>query len=382
MNIQIFIGKCVGFGFLFLGACTVQHITIEEEPVDGGTIEDAMSVESAVDRLDAQKTEKIRARITELAMGKSTPESALNYKLDAAAQTTIQVGIDQPVNSLNVNGPPNLRATIYWETSGISTTRLVSVGGGTSVTGSAEAVAVKLQDYSNPANIVDVSEVDYKVSVAAVPGSRGSTSTPPTLVPLISEATFVPASAVPPLGGTYTIDIQGTVTVMVPANVGVQSVFVTPGTYKGSAETNDFSTPVTSLFVSQFDVNGNALKVYQARMDDGFVPLSPQASSVVLGNIVPNLGQTTGTSTFTSGLDTVTGVGTAYTTELEVGQLIWLTGDATWTFIEIAEITDDTHLTLVAPYAAASGSGEIKYVQGDGGVGIVTNATLLWGIDG
>ena len=64
----------------------------------------------------------------------------------------------------------------------------------------------------------------------------------------------------------------------------------------------------------------------------------------------------TGTVTTTTSSTTVNGAGTAFTTELEVGQYITITGDSTGTEHQIKSITSDTVLELYAnPTEAESG---------------------------
>ena len=62
-----------------------------------------------------------------------------------------------------------------------------------------------------------------------------------------------------------------------------------------------------------------------------------------------------GTLTFTNGDTAVTGDTTAFTTEVGKGDFIQL--DADGLMVEVASVTDDTHLTLVDAYSGAGGSG-------------------------
>lgn len=63
----------------------------------------------------------------------------------------------------------------------------------------------------------------------------------------------------------------------------------------------------------------------------------------------------TGTITFTNGSAAVSAVGGAFTTELEVGDIVRLDADDVWG--EVQTITDADNLTLTAVYAGAGGSG-------------------------
>lgn len=63
----------------------------------------------------------------------------------------------------------------------------------------------------------------------------------------------------------------------------------------------------------------------------------------------------TGTLTFTNGSTAVLETGTSFTTELAVGDDIWLGADSTWA--EVSSITDDLNVVLTVAYAGVGGSG-------------------------
>lgn len=71
----------------------------------------------------------------------------------------------------------------------------------------------------------------------------------------------------------------------------------------------------------------------------------------------------TGTATFTNGSSTVTGTGTAWLSNLSAGDYIVRRGDALNTFqaYQIGGTTNDTTLTLTAPYGGDTASG-VEYV--------------------
>lgn len=62
----------------------------------------------------------------------------------------------------------------------------------------------------------------------------------------------------------------------------------------------------------------------------------------------------TGTLTFTNGSTTVTGNGTAFTTELKQLQYLKKTADSETNFAQISSITNDTTLELATPYAGTT----------------------------
>jgi len=68
----------------------------------------------------------------------------------------------------------------------------------------------------------------------------------------------------------------------------------------------------------------------------------------------------TGTVTFTNGSTSVTGSGTAFTTELRPGEKIYFADDSALDAQQIDYITDDTHLTLTSAYSGTGGTGADK----------------------
>lgn len=78
----------------------------------------------------------------------------------------------------------------------------------------------------------------------------------------------------------------------------------------------------------------------------------------VYGRLTVQSTALTGTITTATDSVAVVGAGTHFVDEVDVGQLIQLTGDAETTWGEVANIADDTHLTLVDPYTGSTSSGE------------------------
>jgi hypothetical protein len=89
----------------------------------------------------------------------------------------------------------------------------------------------------------------------------------------------------------------------------------------------------------------------------------------------------TGTVCFTNGSALVTGVGCAFTTEVNRFSFIKLTGHADSAFASVLNVIDDNIMTLAAAYAGASGAGVginsyWLYVVGTGGGISVANSIL------
>ncbi len=290
-----------------------------------------------------------------------------------AAQYTVQIGITQDPSAIATNGPPNVRARVLWNTTGKSIERDVSVGGGTSLTGTAEGVAVVIQDYSG--HPVDSSLADYDVTVAIVPGSRASTSVGPSLIPLLTEATYSPSSHTVTPPGSFTLSPDQTVAVEVPANVGVQSVYITPGIYQDGAP----SDPVTTLLAVQIDISGVFLKVYPVSMTDGWVPLHPQCAVVTLTNEPNDPVLLTGTLNLVNGNATVDGTGTYFLTQVAIGDKIYDPAHALM-YSTVTAIADNTHLTLSAPYGGTTNAAASVLVFTN--FYDIQDASLTWGVDG
>jgi hypothetical protein len=64
----------------------------------------------------------------------------------------------------------------------------------------------------------------------------------------------------------------------------------------------------------------------------------------------------TGTVTFTNGSTTVTGVGTAFLTELNLHHYVRLNGHTNWKLTQVSNILSDTELKLSEPYSGATGT--------------------------
>lgn len=65
----------------------------------------------------------------------------------------------------------------------------------------------------------------------------------------------------------------------------------------------------------------------------------------------------TGAATFTTGSDSVTGVGTLFTAEVDTDDYVRLTADGDTAYARVAAVVSDTEIVLDAPYAGAGGAG-------------------------
>jgi hypothetical protein len=270
----------------FLAGCTYEEVA-ESVVSDAGQPQDS---EAAVKGWALSKTMTMGVGGTQVVVNGASladrntlvntdPNATQDDGVDAS-QYTIQIAIVQTNDAIAANGPPNLRAYVSWLTNGSGVQRWESIGGGSSLTGSAQGVTVSIEDFSGTPNDEDLAE--YTVTVAAVPGNRATSAVGPTLVPLLSEATFSGTGIPGPgtTGGIYNLPsgLAATAIVAVPMNVGVQSFRIIGGFNDGSV------TPVTGLLVQQFDKSGNVLAGSLWSPSDGFVPLSNQATEVQITN--------------------------------------------------------------------------------------------------
>ena len=93
----------------------------------------------------------------------------------------------------------------------------------------------------------------------------------------------------------------------------------------------------------------------------------------------------TGTSEFTTGLATVVGTGSLYTSEVRDGDYVKFNLDLEPCWMRVLSVTDDTHLTLVAPYPGFGGPSNTASVRnyatttgahGGAGTFVVANSVL------
>lgn len=212
-----------------------------------------------------------------MTMGDDAPKNTLNPNFASPSNATVQVGIVQGVAERAANGPPNMRATILWNIDGVSVSRMISVGGGSSISGGGDGVAVSLFDVSK--GVSDPTLADYEVTVDVVPGVRAPSSVPPTLIPLISEANYSGTPPVPNVPGTYLLTNGQDVSVKVPPGSGAQSVYIHPGLVVPG-----LTPPGVGYYVVQRDAAGAVLALYTPSIGQGFVPLSPFCTNVIIVN--------------------------------------------------------------------------------------------------
>jgi hypothetical protein len=181
----------------------------------------------------------------------ATDTVSLQQVFPEAGNYTVQFAVNPP-NSTTFLKPT---AIIQWVVQGNTVTRQVDVGNGVSVTGVGESVKVVVQDVNG-----DPTHVAYGVSIVVAPGTRASTSLPPTLS-----------------GTNVTLGVGGSVSLPVPP-AGVTSVEV--------AIAGVLTSSPTGVLVSQFNA-ATTVKEYDVLPDTtaGFVSLAPGAAEVSVANL-------------------------------------------------------------------------------------------------
>ena len=172
---------------------------------------------------------------------------------------TVQLGLDDTYEHQALEFT-RARAEVLWSVKGNTIRRLVDCVSGTSVTGTAEAVAVKITDVSS---FVGAAAAEYLVSIEVAKGTRPSVERPPTL----TAATFSGQSVM--VAGVGTTDVE------VPQNAGVISVMVTV-----APDTIGTAVGAYDVLVNQVNQAGNTLRTYDPRQTD-WVPLAPGCTTIV-----------------------------------------------------------------------------------------------------
>jgi hypothetical protein len=217
---------------------------------------------------------------TELQMFNSTPKNAMNVNFgtgdeEDASEYTVSFGIT-PADSGVLSVDPNVRATVRWNINGVSIQRIVTLGQGMALSGSATGVSVDLQDFST-AEIRANTASEYIVTTMISPGTRPANSYPPTLIPITAEESGT--GTIDSFGGTYSLLGGQSVEVSVPINAGVRSYYISLGV---SSSSNENAT----VEVVELDLAGTPLRSYYLTgSTNGFVAISNRTSKIYLGNI-------------------------------------------------------------------------------------------------
>ena len=196
-------------------------------------------------------------------------EVSLQCDLDGG-MNTIQFGMIPKSNPVIFGQVSVAKATILWTVDGNTTQRVVTVGTGVSVSGSAQKVQVVMRDATRvgPGYVAGFDRL-YDVSVQVSKGTRPDIQSPPTLIP-DSFSSWAE--------GTVLVNAAASApTLTVPSNSGVvafQCVI---------SEANGAPIPAGSFTVREL-ANGVLRREYDPRDYDAWVSIPPSVDQIQLHN--------------------------------------------------------------------------------------------------
>lgn len=165
---------------------------------------------------------------------------------------------------------------ILWTIGGNTQRRLVSIYDGSAITGVAEHFTINATDDTD---LNDSSnQTLYDVTITAAGGVRGSTSLPPIYQTYITNTNTGSIAF-----GNFSLAGAATLNVPIPRNAGITSVMVT-ASYPAIVLTG------AEFHFAQASTVAGILKEYNP-MNYGFVPLSPQADTLLFVNFAASGGQ-------------------------------------------------------------------------------------------
>ena len=264
--------SCVlGIGFI-LAFANVVGCTYETTEQVQAEMRDAGVIASDASGDDAMK--KGWALQTEMTKGFAGPINVTQKTFDEPDMHTVTLGIKASGpygGSADDNGRgyspiPEAYATVAFTLNGVDFVRKFNIAQGTSVSGSAGAVTVQVED--NTVTAVGDPYPGYQITTSISPGARPNSETPPYYYEN---------------GYAFTIDQGGTFKVIpIPQGIGVKTVCVVsnapPG---GGANAGQYGGPGGGTLISGWDT-GETVGV--------FLPILPNATTLK----VTNLSATTG----------------------------------------------------------------------------------------
>lgn len=161
-----------------------------------------------------------------LVTGQGTVPVSMQTELDPD-NYTVQIQTTQPGGipvgpGLNVGGGAQTEAVVTWSVAGTPVTRRITAPG--SITGVGEGVRVQIFDVTNTTAYLFNAGQKYPVSASVSRGTRGTTMTPPVLIPGPNNPTV--ANSIDRGPGMYAIPNNDILTIPIPQGVGVISVMV------------------------------------------------------------------------------------------------------------------------------------------------------------
>ncbi len=203
-----------------------------------------------------------------LTTGNATQQFSLQCDFTKAAgpgSYTVQFGIAQPSRGGGGSGLGGAlaQALIITSVKGNSVQRIVTIGGGTSVSVTGEALKVIVTDVSDAAFYQTGNK--YNVSVQVAPGVRATTETPPTLVAPKSGTTHDQGP------GFFELPAATTLPIPIPQNAGVVSVKIVV-----SANSPNPASPINASSLQANQQNsaaGTNGPSWSPIVDTGWIPI-------------------------------------------------------------------------------------------------------------
>ena len=191
---------------------------------------------------------------------------ALQAELKDSGYYSVQFSLIPPPGNTSVL---RAEAEVTWSVQGNSIRRILSVQTGTVISGTGQAVNVKVYDVSEPSP--GVATIDYLVSVNIAKGTRPTTPQPPT---------FYSREIINNIRPPYQVAGGGFINITVPADIGINQFLLATSQFSGSSAQvgpNDLTALV------------NNFATFNYSYFNSWQPLAPGATSIIVNNNTADL---------------------------------------------------------------------------------------------
>jgi hypothetical protein len=197
-------------------------------------------------------------------------ELSMQANFPVAGFYTVQFGVEQDPSFLT---NPDIIADVTWSVEGNDIRRKISVGNGTTISGTGQACSVKVRDASIFGPVGQV----YTVKALLSPGVRPGSLSRPFLRGIDWDLTSIIAPSA--LINQYLVSIGAgqSVRINVPVNAGVISADVEATLSSG------LTLDPTFVGVGQLNLSG-LFKSYYPLVETGFVPVYPSSTFLIISN--------------------------------------------------------------------------------------------------
>jgi hypothetical protein len=198
-----------------------------------------------------------------LIVGDKLKEARLQANFPVAEYYTCQFNVEQPADNT-----PDIVADVSWTVEGNTVRRRISVGNGTSISGTGAAMNVVARD----ATLLGPLGATYNVGIQCSRGTRPNPGQPVFLRAVPSPGATDPYLLNIPAGGSGDIAI--------PNDAGVISADV-----EFVSRANPATVTPTQVIVEQTDATvADLFKAYYPMVEPGFVPVFPTAANLHIVN--------------------------------------------------------------------------------------------------